>query len=203
MRFVQLLPSHLTDARTYNMLVSVCIAARDLPMALKAGTMLKEAGKQLDTFLYTNLITACAVDGDAEMGFRLYEEMLADRVPTDPRVYTALISVCSGKIRMTNNDSGRRGQLVLLERAFGVFHDMQVSLQRSAERTTRNDAVVGHEWGMNQAKPVADSSFPLEYDLMPCSASIALLSSLQWILRGLCSLPACASLASAFKCISY
>ena len=126
MRFVQLLPSHLTDARTYNMLVSVCIAARDLPMALTAGTMLKDSGKQLDTFLYTNLITACAMEGDADTGFRLYEDMLADRVPTDPRVYTALISVCSGKIRMSDNDSGRRGQLVLLERAFGVFHDMQV-----------------------------------------------------------------------------
>lgn len=128
MRFVQLLPSHMTDARTYNMLVSVCIAARDLPMALKAGTMLKDSGRQLDTFLYTNLITACATKGDADMGFRLYEDMLNDGVPTDPRVYTALISVCSGKIRMSENDSSRRGQLVLLERAFGVFHDMQVGL---------------------------------------------------------------------------
>ncbi|KAL3134957.1 hypothetical protein ABBQ32_007917 [Trebouxia sp. C0010 RCD-2024] len=125
MRFVQLLPSHLTDARTYNMLVSVCIAARDLPMALKAGAMLKDSGKQLDTFLYTNLITACAMEGDADTGFRLYEDMLSDRVPTDPRVYTALISVCSGKIRLSESDSSRRDQLVLLERAFGVFHDMQ------------------------------------------------------------------------------
>ncbi len=57
MRFVQLLPSHMTDARTYNMLVSVCIAARDLPMALQAGMMLKNTGRRLDTFLYTNLIT--------------------------------------------------------------------------------------------------------------------------------------------------
>lgn len=126
MRFVELLPSHLTDARTYNMLVSVCIAARDLPMALKAGAMLKDSGKQLDTFLYTNLITACAMEGDADTGFRLYEDMLSDQVPTDPRVYTALISVCSGKIRMSESDSSRRDQLVMLERAFGVFHDMQV-----------------------------------------------------------------------------
>ena len=129
MRFVQLLPSQVTDARTYNMLVSVCIAARDLPMALKAGIMMKDSGKQLDTFLYTNLITACAMEGDADMGFRLYEDMLADRVPTDPRVYTSLISVCSGKIRRSDSDNGRRGQLVLLERAFGVFHDMQVWLR--------------------------------------------------------------------------
>lgn len=57
MRFVQLLPSHMTDARTYNMLVSVCIAARDLPMALQAGMMLRNTGRRLDTFLYTSLIT--------------------------------------------------------------------------------------------------------------------------------------------------
>ena len=57
MRFVQLLPSHMTDARTFNMLVSVCIAARDLPMALQAGMMLKNTGRRLDTFLYTSLIT--------------------------------------------------------------------------------------------------------------------------------------------------
>ena len=57
MRFVQLLPSRLTDARTYNMLVSVCIAARDLPSALKVGEMLKQTGRKLDTYLYTSLIT--------------------------------------------------------------------------------------------------------------------------------------------------
>ena len=57
MRFVQLLPSRVTDTRTYTMLVSVCIAARDLPMALQAGMMLKDSGRRLDTFLYTNLIT--------------------------------------------------------------------------------------------------------------------------------------------------
>ena len=57
MRFVKLLPSHMTDARTYNMLVSVCIAARDLPMALQAGMMLRNTGRRLDTFLYTSLIT--------------------------------------------------------------------------------------------------------------------------------------------------
>lgn len=128
MRFVQLLPVHLTDARTYNMLVSVCIAARDLPMALQAGTMLRNTGRRLDTFLYTSLITACAMEGDTDTGFRLYEDMQAERVATDPRVYTALISVCSRKIQLVDNESGRRSQLVLLERAFGLFHDMQVQL---------------------------------------------------------------------------
>ncbi|DBB18556.1 TPA: hypothetical protein ACH3X3_000188 [Trebouxia sp. C0006] len=134
MRFVKLLPSHMTDARTYNMLVSVCIAARDLPMALQAGMMLRNTGRRLDTFLYTSLITACAMEGDTDMAFRLYEDMQADRVGTDPRVYTALISTCSRKIQMSDVE-GRRSQLVLLERAFGVFHDMQ-------ELKVRPDAAV-------------------------------------------------------------
>lgn len=128
MRFVQLLPPHKTGLSTYNMLVSVCIAARDLPSALQAGVMLRNSGRHLDTFLYTNLITACAMEGDTDMGFRLYEDMQAERVATDPRVYTALISVCSRKIQISDNDSGRRSQLVLLERAFGLFRDMQVQL---------------------------------------------------------------------------
>ena len=53
---VQLLPRQLVDGRTYNMLVSVCVAARDLPSALKAAEMYKATGRQLDTILYTNLI---------------------------------------------------------------------------------------------------------------------------------------------------
>ena len=57
MRFVQLMPDHLTDARTYNMLVTVCIAAKDLPQALHAGMMMRNTGRSLDTYLYTNLIT--------------------------------------------------------------------------------------------------------------------------------------------------
>lgn len=72
MRFVKLLPSHMTDARTYNMLVSVCIAARDLPMALQAGMMLRSTGRNLDTFLYTSLITGtpavCAITSNSNHG---------------------------------------------------------------------------------------------------------------------------------------
>lgn len=65
MRFVQLLPDRLTDARTYNMLVSVCIAAKDLKSALRAGQMLKQTGRKIDTFLYTSLITGESVHAEA------------------------------------------------------------------------------------------------------------------------------------------
>ncbi len=48
------------------------------------------------------------MDGDTDMAFRLYEDMQADRVATDPRVYTALISTCSRKIQMSEADGSRR-----------------------------------------------------------------------------------------------
>ena len=57
MRFVQLLPRRYADARTYNMLVSVCAAARDVTAALHAADMLKSTGRKMDTIMYTNLIT--------------------------------------------------------------------------------------------------------------------------------------------------
>ena len=63
--------------------------------------------------------------GDTEMAFRLYEDMQADKVKTDPCVYTSLISTCSNKILRSGPDS-RREQLVLLERAFSLFTDMKV-----------------------------------------------------------------------------
>ena len=60
-RFVQLLrdnvPPHQADARVYNMLVSVCVAAQNVPAALAAGDMLRSTGRSWDAILYTNLIT--------------------------------------------------------------------------------------------------------------------------------------------------
>ena len=68
------------------------------------------------------------MEGNTEMAFVLYEEMQADKVKTDPLVYTSLITTCSNKIQSTSSGAdSRREQLVLLERAFGVFQDMQVS----------------------------------------------------------------------------
>lgn len=56
-RFVQLLPRACVDARTYNMLVSVCVAAKDLAAALHTADMMETTGRKLDTRLYTNLVT--------------------------------------------------------------------------------------------------------------------------------------------------
>ena len=60
-RFVQLLrdnvPPRQADARVYNMLVSVCVAAQNVPAALAAGDMLRSTGRSWDAILYTNLIT--------------------------------------------------------------------------------------------------------------------------------------------------
>lgn len=92
MRFVQLLPNQLTDARTYNMLVSVCIAARDLPGALKAGELLKRTGRKLDTYMYTSLITgesipACTPGQQLDNIWHTRRNFLLDgcTIPTDTR----------------------------------------------------------------------------------------------------------------------
>ncbi len=63
LHYVQLLPARYTDARVYNMVVTACVAARDLPAALEAAEHLRASGRQLDTILYTNLITGA--DGSA------------------------------------------------------------------------------------------------------------------------------------------
>ena len=53
---VQVLPRQYTDASTYNMLISVCVRAKDLTQALHAADMFRSTGRKLDTILYTNLI---------------------------------------------------------------------------------------------------------------------------------------------------
>lgn len=60
LRFVQLLPRENTDARTYNMLISVCAAARDAAAALRVADMWRSTGRQVDTMLYTNIIVGAA-----------------------------------------------------------------------------------------------------------------------------------------------
>lgn len=51
-----MLPRQYTEASTYNMLISVCVKAKDLTQALHAADMFRSTGRKLDTILYTNLI---------------------------------------------------------------------------------------------------------------------------------------------------
>ncbi|KAK9820618.1 hypothetical protein WJX72_012335 [[Myrmecia] bisecta] len=125
-RFVQVLPRRYVDSRTYNMLVSVCVRAKDLAAALRAGDMLKSTGSKLDTILYTNLIHACAVAGNADAAFKLYSEMKAEKVGMERQVFSTLINACSREILATP-PGDRRTQLVLLERAAAVFGEMQAA----------------------------------------------------------------------------
>lgn len=57
MRFVQMLPDSAVDARTYNLLVTVCVKARDLKSALDVKKAVVDNGHRLDRILYTNLIS--------------------------------------------------------------------------------------------------------------------------------------------------
>lgn len=123
LRFVQLLPREYVDAKTYNMLLSVCAKAGDVKNALRVTDMLKAAGLKMDTILYTNLIKACAAAGDAESGFKLYAEMKSNGVRMEKQVYTTLISACARQIADTHS-ADRRTQLVLLERAAALVDAM-------------------------------------------------------------------------------
>lgn len=126
MRFVQLLPRQFVDARTYNMLLSVCAEAGDIHNAMLVADMLRAAGHRMDTILYTNLIKACAAAGDAEQAFQLFSEMKATGIKTEKQVYATLISACSEQIAATPL-SDRRTQLVLLERAFALVEGMHAA----------------------------------------------------------------------------
>ena len=64
---MQVLPRQYTDARTYNMLISVCVRAKDLTQALHAADMLESTGRKLDTILYTNLIGGVLPDPHSKM----------------------------------------------------------------------------------------------------------------------------------------
>lgn len=126
LRFMQLFPRQYVDARTYNMLISVCAEVGDVKNALRAADMLRAAGLRMDTILYTNLIKVCASAGDAEAAFRLYSEMKAAGVKREKQVYTTLVSACAEQIGATHA-TDRRTQLVLLERAFALVDTMESS----------------------------------------------------------------------------
>lgn len=60
--FVKMLPDGVVDVRTYNLLISVCAKARDHMSALLVKEMMTKNGHQLDTVLYTNLISGLRMD---------------------------------------------------------------------------------------------------------------------------------------------
>ena len=57
LRFVHILPRAYAQLQTYNMVVTVCIRAKDMASALQAADMLRSTGRKPDAFLYTNLIS--------------------------------------------------------------------------------------------------------------------------------------------------
>jgi len=124
MRFVQLLPRKYVDARTYNMLVSVCAEAGDVKAALRSADMLKASGLKLDTILYTNLIKVCASAADADRAFEIFTEMESSGIRVEKHVYATMVSACGAQIAKTHI-ADRRAQLVLLERAFELVESMR------------------------------------------------------------------------------
>ena len=125
MRFVQLFPRKYVDARTYNMLVSVCTETGDVKQAMRCADMLKMSGIKMDTILYTNLIKVCAKAADAEVAFDIYKDMLASGVKVEKHVYATMLKACAAQIVALNHEADRRNQLVLLERAFELVASME------------------------------------------------------------------------------
>jgi len=56
-RFLEVLPRELTNLQTYNMVVTVCVRARDMAAAMQAADILRSTGRKPDSVLYNNLIT--------------------------------------------------------------------------------------------------------------------------------------------------
>jgi hypothetical protein len=55
-KFLEILPREFTNLQTYNMVVTVCIHARDMAAALQAADILRSTGRKPDAVLYNNLI---------------------------------------------------------------------------------------------------------------------------------------------------
>jgi pentatricopeptide repeat protein len=124
MRFVQLFPRKHVDARTYNMLVSVCAEAGDVKAALRSADMLKASGLKLDTILYTNLIKVCAAASNADRAFEIFKEMTSAGIKVEKHVFATMLNACAAQIVTLNHEADRRNQLVLLERAFELVDSM-------------------------------------------------------------------------------
>ncbi|CAG9464124.1 unnamed protein product [Pedinophyceae sp. YPF-701] len=112
--FLLLMPSELLDARTYNMALSVCVAAKDLDAASKMVRNMAAEGIKADAYTYTSLITCAARCMDTEAAFRLSIEMKERGVAPTTEVRTALITCCLHEMEVARD---RRRRLVLVQRA--------------------------------------------------------------------------------------
>ena len=56
-RFIQILPRNYATLSTYNMVLSVCVKAKDLAAARQVVDMLRSTGQKADAIIYYSLIT--------------------------------------------------------------------------------------------------------------------------------------------------
>ena len=68
---------------------------------------------------------ACSRAGDVNMAFKLYGELTKAGLQADCQVHNVLLSTCAEAMKSGNLE--RREQLVLLERAFHLFEDMEAT----------------------------------------------------------------------------
>ena len=123
--FLDIMPPEFVDNRTYNMVLSVCVAGKSLQGGFRVMGQLRERGIRPDLILYTNMLTIAARCGDADKAFQLFRQMKEEGVRPCAKAYTAVISACSQEIMQSGSVKNRRRQLVLLERAFSVLEEMR------------------------------------------------------------------------------
>ncbi|KAI8105889.1 hypothetical protein M9434_000468 [Picochlorum sp. BPE23] len=157
MRFIQLFPRKHVDARTYNMLISVCAEAGDVRAALRSADMLKAAGLKLDTILYTNLIKVCAAASNADLAFEIFKEMKSSGVKIEKHVFATMVSACGAQIASLSHEADRRDQLVLLERAFELVESMgSIGIRPDAAVWNALISVAGRAGKLQRAFDVLD-----------------------------------------------
>jgi pentatricopeptide repeat protein len=125
LNFSDVLPHEYADKRTFNMVISVCIAAKSLCGGSEVMRQLRERNISPDLILYTNMITIAARCGNTDKAFQLLQQMKENGVRPCNKAYTAVISSCSREIAKLDTCKNRRKQLVVLERVFAILQEMQ------------------------------------------------------------------------------
>lgn len=96
---MQVLPSDYKTAQTYQLALNVAKRCSDLPLGLALTAHMREGGMPPTLFIYTNLATVCAREGDADAAFRLYAEMQTVGMRPDVHFLSALMASCATAVQ--------------------------------------------------------------------------------------------------------
>eukprot|EP00249_Psilotum_nudum_P024933 c29325_g1_i2 orf=411-3923(-) len=135
-RFLQLIGT--PSLSSYNLFLSVCLAAKDVDGAFQAFSSLKQVNLKADSMLYTTLISICAKSGKVDLFFKVFHEMVNSGIEPTLHTYGALIDGCA-----------RAGQV---GKAFGIYGIMK-SKKVKPDRVIFNSLITacGHSGAIERA----------------------------------------------------